>query len=99
VEVSDEVALIQKVHVSRPSDRVLIVGHSPTVPPIIRRLGVSEGITLPDTEFDNLSVVVHSKTVPGVAPSEVLITHRDLPARSGHHQGSRPVRTELWGLV
>jgi hypothetical protein len=37
---------------------VLIVGHSNTVPSILRRLGVRETIALADTEFDNLFIVV-----------------------------------------
>jgi broad specificity phosphatase PhoE len=37
---------------------VLIVGHSNTVPDLLKRLGVKEAITIADTEFDNLFVVV-----------------------------------------
>jgi broad specificity phosphatase PhoE len=61
VNASDEDALIQRVRGSRPSDRVLIVGHSNTVPSIIRRLGAKERITIPDGEFDNLFIVVPQK--------------------------------------
>jgi broad specificity phosphatase PhoE len=61
VNASDEDALIQRVRGSRPSDRVLIVGHSNTVPSIIRRLGATETITIADAEFDNLFIVVPQK--------------------------------------
>lgn len=61
VNASDEDALIQRVQASRPADRVLIVGHSNTVPSILRRLGVKETITIPDNEFDNLFIVVPHK--------------------------------------
>ena len=64
VDASDEDALIQRVRASRPSDRVLIVGHSNTVPSIIRRLGAKESITIPDAEFDNLFIVVPQKNAP-----------------------------------
>jgi broad specificity phosphatase PhoE len=63
---SEEETLIQKVRASRSSDRVLIVGHSNTVPAILRRLGVKESITLGDTEFDNLFIVVPRHDGPPV---------------------------------
>lgn len=37
--------------------RVLIVGHSNTVPLILKALGVAQAVTIPDAEFDNLFVV------------------------------------------
>jgi phosphohistidine phosphatase SixA len=37
---------------------ILIVGHSNTVPDILKRLGIKEEIAIADTEFDNLFVVV-----------------------------------------
>ena len=58
VNASDEDALIQRVRGSHPSDRVLIVGHSNTVPSILEKLGVKERIAIPDAEFDNLFMVV-----------------------------------------
>jgi broad specificity phosphatase PhoE len=58
VEAANEASLVEKVRASRPIDRVLIVGHSNTVPSILRRLGVSESVTIADTEFDNLFIVV-----------------------------------------
>jgi phosphohistidine phosphatase SixA len=58
VPAGNEEELIQKVRASRPSDRVLIVGHSNTVPSILRRLGVTDAVTIADNEFDNLFLVV-----------------------------------------
>jgi broad specificity phosphatase PhoE len=58
VEAANEASLVEKVHASRPTDRVLIVGHSNTIPSILRRLGVSESVTIADNEFDNLFIVV-----------------------------------------
>lgn len=37
---------------------VMIVGHSNSVPDILKRLGVKDDIAIADTEFDNLFVVV-----------------------------------------
>jgi phosphohistidine phosphatase SixA len=37
---------------------ILIVGHSNTVPDILKRLGIKEEIAIADSEFDNLFVVV-----------------------------------------
>ncbi|HMC77135.1 MAG TPA: histidine phosphatase family protein [Vicinamibacterales bacterium] len=37
---------------------IVIVGHSNSVPDILKRLGVKEEITIAETEFDNLFVIV-----------------------------------------
>jgi broad specificity phosphatase PhoE len=49
--------LIQKMRKQHPDDIVLIVGHSNTVPGIIKALGGPE-VVIPDNEFDNLFIVV-----------------------------------------
>jgi probable phosphoglycerate mutase len=41
---------------------VLIVGHSNTVPELLKRLGVKEAVLIADTEFDNLFVVVRPES-------------------------------------
>lgn len=41
---------------------VLVVGHSNTVPAIIRALGVSDAVTIPDGEYDDLFVVTTGAT-------------------------------------
>jgi broad specificity phosphatase PhoE len=43
---------------------VLVVGHSNTVPSIVKRLGVATPVTVEDAEFDNLFIV--SGTPPSV---------------------------------
>jgi phosphohistidine phosphatase SixA len=48
---------------------VLVVGHSNTVPEIIKAVGVSTPITIGDTEFDNLFVVI-----PG-SPARLVRLH------------------------
>jgi phosphohistidine phosphatase SixA len=51
----------------------LVVGHSNTVPEIVKLLGVSSPVTVGDTEFDHLFVVV--RPVMG-APSVILLRYR-----------------------
>jgi phosphohistidine phosphatase SixA len=40
----------------------LVVGHSNTIPDLIKKLGVSETVTLGDNDYDNLFVVVRTPT-------------------------------------
>lgn len=44
--------------VRRIKGNVLIVGHSNTVPDLLKRLGIKDDITIVDPEYDNLFVVV-----------------------------------------
>ncbi len=46
------------LRVTSAQANVLVVGHSNTVPDILKRLGVKDVVTIADTEFDNLFVVV-----------------------------------------
>jgi len=41
---------------------VLVIGHSTTVPEIVRALGVAEQISIAETEFDNLFIVIRAAT-------------------------------------
>jgi broad specificity phosphatase PhoE len=50
--------------------RVLIVGHSNTVPMLLEAIGVADRITIPATEFDNLFIVMPR---PGGAPDYVRL--------------------------
>jgi phosphohistidine phosphatase SixA len=47
-----------------PHDRALVVGHSNTVPDILRALKVATPITIDDAEYDNLFIVVTQKDAP-----------------------------------
>jgi broad specificity phosphatase PhoE len=42
----------------KSTGNVLVVGHSNTVPDLLKRLGIKETITIADSEYDNLFVVV-----------------------------------------
>ena len=44
-----------------PHDRALVVGHSNTVPELLRALKVATPITIADAEYDNLFIVVPQK--------------------------------------
>jgi broad specificity phosphatase PhoE len=44
--------------IRKASGNVVIVGHSNTIPDLLKGLGVSQAITIPDSEYDNLFVVV-----------------------------------------
>jgi broad specificity phosphatase PhoE len=45
----------------KPHDRALVVGHSNTVPALLRALNVIAPVTIADAEFDNLFIVVPQK--------------------------------------
>ena len=47
-----------------PRDRAFVVGHSNTVPDLLRALHVATPITIEDAEFDNLFIVVPQKDAP-----------------------------------
>jgi broad specificity phosphatase PhoE len=65
----DLAALVDKLKAA--TGNVLVVGHSNTVGEIARALGVSEPITIADTDFDNLLIVV-----PGPTPRYVRLHYR-----------------------
>ncbi len=46
----------------RPRDVVLVVGHSDTVPPLLKALGCAEAVEIPADRYDDLFVVVPSKS-------------------------------------
>jgi broad specificity phosphatase PhoE len=56
VSSRDMDALILRVTAAK--ENVLIVGHSNTVPDILKRLGIKDTITIADSEHDNLFIVV-----------------------------------------
>ncbi len=64
--VSDLDALFSKLNTATLQDRVLVVGHSNTVPQILQRLGVAAPVTIGDTEYDNLFVVIPQKGSPAL---------------------------------
>ena len=62
VKADAEAELVKEI--AAVKGNVLVVGHSNTVPSIVKRLGVAAPVTVEDTEFDNLFLV--SGTPPSV---------------------------------
>ncbi len=56
--VSDLDALFARLHAATPSDRVLVVGHTNTLPEILQRLGVTTPVAIGDTEYSNLFIAI-----------------------------------------
>ena len=62
---ADQAALVARIKAAAPSDRLLVVGHSNTVPAILAALGATTPVALGDSEYDNLFLVVPRQ---GAAP-------------------------------
>jgi phosphohistidine phosphatase SixA len=69
VDSKDAAGLIDRVKAS--AGNVLVVGHSNTVPDIIKALGVSEPVAIPDDQFHNLFVVIR-----GAKPTLLRLHYR-----------------------
>lgn len=54
---SNTAGLVARLKKEHANDVVFVVGHSDTVPAVIKALG-GPGVTIPDTEYDNLFVLV-----------------------------------------
>jgi broad specificity phosphatase PhoE len=61
VPSKDVVSLAQQIK-SSPVN-VLVVGHSNTIPDILKALGVSDPVTIGDEEYDNVFIVVRGTLV------------------------------------
>ena len=59
VAAKDSDGLLAQLRQSKGN--VLIVGHSNSVPDLLKRLGIREEVTIPETEYDNLFIVVRSE--------------------------------------
>ena len=69
IDSKDAATLIDKLKAS--SGNVLVVGHSNTVPDIIKALGVGEPVAIADDQFDNLFVVIR-----GAKPALLRLHYR-----------------------
>jgi broad specificity phosphatase PhoE len=56
--------LVERMKKEYPTEVVLTVGHSNTVPRILKLLGVTETVQLADTDHDNLFIVVPQASGP-----------------------------------
>jgi phosphohistidine phosphatase SixA len=66
-KADDTPGLIGRVRALGPNARVLVVGHSDTVPKILAALGYATPVTIARGEFDNLFVAVPG-AIAGAAP-------------------------------
>jgi phosphohistidine phosphatase SixA len=64
-----QAGLLKQLKASKSN--VLVVGHSNTVPEVIKGLGVATPVTIGDEEFDNLFLVT-----PGTHPSVLRLHYR-----------------------
>lgn len=61
----DVAGLVDRLRTRHTDEAVLIVGHSRTVPKLIRELGYSEDVTIERDDYDNLFIVVpQSESAP-----------------------------------
>ncbi len=51
-------AIVRKLRGHAAGEAVLVVGHSDTIPPLLRRLGVKERVAIKSNDYDNVFVVV-----------------------------------------
>lgn len=56
--------LVERMKKDHPGDVVLTVGHSNSVPRILKLLGATETIELGDSDYDNLFIVVPAASGP-----------------------------------
>jgi broad specificity phosphatase PhoE len=64
VQAEASAELVERIRKEHPKDAVVVVGHSNTVPQILKLLGVTETIEIPDSEYDNLFLVVPAASGP-----------------------------------
>ena len=57
-------ALAEKVRAEHAGDVILVVGHSNTVPKLLKAFGCAESVSIADDEYDNLFVVVPNEKGP-----------------------------------
>jgi broad specificity phosphatase PhoE len=69
INAKDMAALVDRL--ARTTTNVLVVGHSNTVPEVVKALGVATPLAIGDGEFDNLLVVV-----PGPPPRLLRLHYR-----------------------
>ena len=69
---TEQARLIDTLRTQHANDVVLVVGHSNSIPEIMRALGVTELITIADDQFDDLFILI---PIPGKPAPTVLHLH------------------------
>lgn len=59
IPAKDPDALLTKIR--QATGNVLVVGHSNTIPDLLKALGIKDDITIAEAEYDNLFVVIRSE--------------------------------------
>lgn len=73
-KADDTEGLNAKIRALGPAARVLIAGHSDTLPKILAALGYATPVTIAKEEFDNLFVVLPARTV-GTPPVVIRLRY------------------------
>jgi broad specificity phosphatase PhoE len=63
---ADPDATVARVAALRSTDRALVVGHSNTIPALLRRFHVDEDVAIGDGEYDNIFVVIPRTNGPAL---------------------------------
>ena len=71
VAADDLATLLVMIRAAGPRARVFVVGHSDTIPALLKALGCKPGVTIAKAEYDNLFIVL-----PGKESEPVLIRLR-----------------------
>jgi broad specificity phosphatase PhoE len=71
VRADDMGALLERLRASGPKARVVVAGHSDTVPALLKALGCAQPVTIAKAEYDNLFLVI-----PGDKASPLLLRLR-----------------------
>ena len=61
VSAKDLPSLVQKIRAA--TGNVLVVGHSNTIPAVLKGLGITEPVTIAEAEYDNLLIVAKDTLV------------------------------------
>ena len=65
LKAGDQDAIVARLHAASARDRVLVIGHSNTVPALLRALGIMPEVAIADGDYDNLFLVVpHAGATP-----------------------------------
>ena len=66
IETGDNAGLVDMMSFDFEDGRVLVVGHTETVPSILTALGATEPVEMPMDDFSRLFVVVPGEDEPGI---------------------------------
>jgi phosphohistidine phosphatase SixA len=74
VPANDTAGLLERLRTQKGA--ALVVGHSNTVPEIVKGLGIDQAVTIGDDEFDRLFVVIRAAAGPAGTGTPTLVALR-----------------------